>query len=147
VRADRYRSTTTALSDAVSLLPPPPAVPQIKTTDQTYITDARKPISMAVPYSAYPQAEADWLYDGQTLPRDNVHTSADRSEYLLKDPVKTDEGRYKIILKNRHGQGEAFINLEVIGELRCSLPVSHRKPSLALLPQCDRILFQMSPEP
>lgn len=96
--------------------PLPPAAPQIKTTDQSYITDARKPIAMAVPYSAYPQAEADWLYNNLSLPRDNIYTSADRTEYRLKDPMKSDEGRYKVVIKNKHGEGEAFINLEVIGE-------------------------------
>lgn len=72
---------------------------------------------MAVPYSAYPQAEADWLYDNQSLPKDNIYTSAERTEYRLKDPKKSDQGRYKIVIKNKHGQGEAFINLDVIGEL------------------------------
>lgn len=102
------------------IIPSPPlpssAVPQIKTTDQSYITDAGKPIVMAVPYSAYPQAEAEWLYDNLSLPKENIHTSADHTEYRLKDPKKSDEGRYKIIIKNKHGAGEAFINLEVIGE-------------------------------
>lgn len=105
------------VSDCVSFLPPPPAVPQIKTTDQSYVTDAGKPIVMAVPYSAYPKAEADWLYNNLSLPKDNIYTSADRTEYRLKDPMKSDEGRYKIIIKNKHGEGEAFINLDVIGEL------------------------------
>lgn len=91
-------------------------MPQIKTTDQSYVTDARKPIVMAVPYSAYPQAKADWLYGNLSLPRDNIHTWADRTEYRLKDPVKADEGRYKVVIKNKHGEAEAFINLEVIGE-------------------------------
>ncbi|MEQ2222441.1 hypothetical protein ILYODFUR_026475, partial [Ilyodon furcidens] len=90
------------------------AVPQIKTTDQSYVTDAGKPIVMAIPYSAYPQAEADWLYNNLSLPKDNIHTSADRTEYWLKDPKKSDQGRYKIIIKNKHGEGEAFINLDVI---------------------------------
>uniref|UniRef100_A0A667WUR0 Titin n=1 Tax=Myripristis murdjan TaxID=586833 RepID=A0A667WUR0_9TELE len=94
----------------------PPAVPKIKTMDQSYVTDAGKPIVMAVPYSAYPKAEADWLYNNLSLPADNVHTSLDCTEYRLKDPKKSDEGRYKIIIKNKHGEGEAFINLEVIGD-------------------------------
>lgn len=94
----------------------PPAVPQIKTTDQSYVTDAGKPIVMAVPYSAYPQAEADWLYNNLSLPKDNIYTSADRTEYRLKDAKKSDQGRYKIFIKNKHGEGEAFINLDVIGE-------------------------------
>uniref|UniRef100_A0A3Q3SL05 Immunoglobulin like and fibronectin type III domain containing 1, tandem duplicate 2 n=1 Tax=Mastacembelus armatus TaxID=205130 RepID=A0A3Q3SL05_9TELE len=88
-----------------------------KTTDQTitdYVTDVGKPIVMTVPYSAYPQAKADWLYDNQSVPKDNIHTSADRTEYRLRDPKKSDEGRYKIIIKNKHGEGEAFINLDVI---------------------------------
>lgn len=96
---------------------PLPAVPQIKTTDQSYVTDAGKPIVLAVPYSAYPQAEADWLYDNQSVSKDNIYTSAERTEYRLKDPKKSDQGRYKIVIKNKHGQGEAFINLDVIGEL------------------------------
>ncbi|MEQ2170442.1 hypothetical protein GOODEAATRI_000282 [Goodea atripinnis] len=86
----------------------------IKTTDQSYVTDAGKPIVMAIPYTAYPQAEADWLYNNLSLPKDNIHTSADRTEYWLKDPKKSDQGRYKIIIKNKHGEGEAFINLDVI---------------------------------
>lgn len=90
-------------------------MPLIKTTDQTYVTDAGKPIVMAVPYSAYPQAEASWLYGDLSLPNDSIHTSADRTEYKLKDPKKADEGRYKIIIKNKHGEGEAFIHLDVIG--------------------------------
>uniref|UniRef100_A0A4W6E3Q2 Uncharacterized protein n=1 Tax=Lates calcarifer TaxID=8187 RepID=A0A4W6E3Q2_LATCA len=64
--------------------------------------------------NAYPKAEADWLYNNLSLPKDNIYTSADRTEYRLKDPMKSDEGRYKIIIKNKHGEGEAFINLDVI---------------------------------
>lgn len=80
------------------------------------MTDAGKPITMAVPYSAYPQAAADWLYNNLSLPNDTVHTSADLTEYRLKDPKKVDEGLYKVIIRNKHGEGEAFINLDVIGE-------------------------------
>lgn len=72
---------------------------------------------MSVPYSAYPQAQADWLYDSQSLPKDNIYTSGDHTEYRLKDPQKSDEGRYKVIIKNKHGEGEAFISLDVIGEI------------------------------
>ncbi|CAG5962790.1 unnamed protein product, partial [Menidia menidia] len=98
------------------------AAPQMKTTDQTYVTDAGKPIVMAVPYSAYPKAEADWLYNNLSLPKDNIHTSADRTEYRLKDPKKSDQGRYRVTIKNKHGQGEAFITLDVIDERPfCSL--------------------------
>uniref|UniRef100_A0A3P8UGP9 Immunoglobulin superfamily member 22 n=1 Tax=Cynoglossus semilaevis TaxID=244447 RepID=A0A3P8UGP9_CYNSE len=82
--------------------------------DQDVVTDAGKPIVLFVPYSAYPQAKADWLYDNQNLPQDNIYTSADRTEYRLKDPKKSDQGRYKITIKNKHGEGEAFINLQVI---------------------------------
>lgn len=108
-----------------------PAVPQIKTTDQNYVTDARKPIVMVVPYSAYPQAKADWQYNGLSLPKDNIHTSTDRTEYRLKDPVKADEGRYKVIIKNKHGEGEAYINLEVIGEFLPWSPCEHRGGSVS----------------
>lgn len=97
-------------------------MPQIKTTDQNYVTDARKPVVMVVPYSAYPQAEADWQYNGLSLPSDNIHTSMDRTEYRLKDPVKADEGRYKVIIKNKHGEAEAYINLDVIGEFPLWFP-------------------------
>jgi len=92
----------------------------MKTTDQSYVTDAGKPIVMAVPYSAYPKAEADWLYNNLSLPKDSIHTSADRTEYRLKDPKKSDQGRYRITVKNKHGEGEAFISLDVIGELSSS---------------------------
>lgn len=84
--------------------------------DQDLVTDAGKPFVMAVPYNAYPHAEAEWFYDNISLPKDNLYTTPDKAEYRLKDPKKSDEGRYKIIIKNKHGQGEAFINLKVIGE-------------------------------
>lgn len=92
------------------------AVPKIKTIDQDLVTDAGKPFAMSVPYNAYPHAEAEWFFDNISLPKENLHTAPDKAEYRLKDPKKSDEGRYKIIIKNKHGQGEAFINLKVVGE-------------------------------
>lgn len=92
-------------------------MPKIKTTDQNLVTDAGKPFVMAIPYDAYPRAEAEWFFNLVTLPVQNIDTSADKTEYRLKSPKKTDQGRYKIIIKNKHGQGEAFINLDVIGKL------------------------------
>lgn len=71
---------------------------------------------MSVPYNAYPHAEAEWFFDNVSLSKDNIYTSPDKTEYRLKDPKKLDEGRYKIIIKNKHGEGEAFINLKVVGE-------------------------------
>lgn len=106
-------------------------MPQIKTTDQSYTTDIRKPIVMTVPYSAYPRAEADWLYDNLSLPKDNIYTSADLTEYQLKDPLKSDEGRYKVIIKNKHGAGEAFISLEVIGENEVSSVALNELPFIS----------------
>lgn len=91
-------------------------MPKIKTTDQNLVTDAGKPFVMAVPYDAYPRAEAEWFYEDTSLPTQNIDTSNDRTEYRLKDPKKSDKGRYKVVIKNKHGTGEAFINLDVIGE-------------------------------
>lgn len=92
-------------------------MPKIKTLDQDLVTDAGKPFVMGVPYSAYPKAETEWFYESTSLPKDNSQTSADKTEYRLKDPKKSDQGRYKVTIKNKHGQGEAFINLTVIGML------------------------------
>lgn len=89
----------------------------MKTTDQSYVTDAGKPIIMTVPYSAYPVAKADWLYEERKTPIDRIHTSADHTEYRLKDPKKGDQGRYKVIIENKHGYGKAYVTLDVIGEL------------------------------
>lgn len=72
---------------------------------------------MTVPYDAYPRAEVEWFFNDTSLPMQNIDTSTDKTEYRLKDPKKSDQGRYKIVIKNKHGQGEAFINLDVIGEL------------------------------
>ena len=98
-------------------------MPKIKTTDQSYVTDAGKPIVMAIPYSAYPKPEAQWLFGSSPLPKDDIHTSADRTEYQLKDPKKTDEGRYKVFIKNKHGDGEAFIHLAVVGKSNENQPI------------------------
>ena len=72
---------------------------------------------MMVPYDAYPQAEAEWFFNDSSLPMQNFETSSDRTDYRLKDPKKSDQGRYKILIKNKHGKGEAFINLDVIGKI------------------------------
>ncbi|KAL0184766.1 hypothetical protein M9458_020462, partial [Cirrhinus mrigala] len=94
------------------------AVPKIKTTDQNLVTDAGKPFVMTVPYDAYPRAEAEWFYNDISLPGQNIDTSNERTDYRLKDPKKSDQGRYKIVIKNKHGTGEAFINLDVIDDLQ-----------------------------
>lgn len=94
----------------------PAAVPKIKTTDQNLVTDAGKPFVMTVPYDAYPRADAEWFFEGTSLPVQNIDTSVDKTEYRLKSPAKEDQGRYKVVIKNKHGEGEAFINLDVIGE-------------------------------
>lgn len=93
------------------------AFPKIKTTDQNLVTDAGKPFVMTVPYDAYPRAETEWFFEGNSLPVQNIDSSADRTEYRLKSPTKDDKGRYRVVIKNKHGEGEAFINLDVIGEL------------------------------
>lgn len=72
---------------------------------------------LTVPYDAYPRAEAEWFFNDISLPVQNIDTTTDKTEYRLKDTKKSDQGRYKIVIKNKHGQGEAFINLDVIGEL------------------------------
>ncbi|KAA8578949.1 hypothetical protein FQN60_006041, partial [Etheostoma spectabile] len=90
------------------------AVPKIKTTDQNLVTDAGKPFVMSVPYDAYPRADAEWIYEGAALPVQNIDTSAEKTEYRLKSPRKEDQGRYRVVVRNKHGQGEAFINLDVI---------------------------------
>lgn len=92
------------------------AVPKIKTTDQNLVTDAGKPFVMSVPYDAYPRADTEWFLQGASLPIQNIDSSADKTEYRLKSPSKEDQGRYKVVIKNKHGEGEAFINLDVIGE-------------------------------
>lgn len=71
---------------------------------------------MSVPYDAYPRADAEWVFAGTSLPVQNIDTSIDKTEYRLKCPSKEDQGRYKVVIKNKHGVGEAFINLDVIGE-------------------------------
>lgn len=72
---------------------------------------------MTVPFDAYPRAESEWFFNDTSLQMQNIDTSTDKTEYRLKDPKKSDQGRYKIVIKNKHGQGEAFINLDVIGKL------------------------------
>lgn len=104
------------LKFAPNNLIPSAAIPKIKTTDQNLVTDAGKPFVMAVPYDAYPRADAEWFFDGKSLPVQNIDTSIDKTEYRLKSPVKEDQGRYRVVIKNKHGEGEAFINLDVIGK-------------------------------
>lgn len=71
---------------------------------------------MSVPYDAYPRADAEWFFADAMLPVQNIDTSIDKTEYRLKSPSKEDQGRYKVVIKNKHGTGEAIINLDVIGQ-------------------------------
>lgn len=80
------------------------------------MTDAGRPFVMSTPYDAYPRADAEWLFEGASLPVQNIDTTVDKTEYRLKNPIKGDQGRYKVVIKNKHGEAEAFINLDVIGE-------------------------------
>lgn len=91
------------------------AVPKIKTTDQKLVTDAGKPFIMHVPYDAYPRAETEWFFGDTSLPVQNTDTSVDKTEYRLKSPSKEDQGHYKVVIRNKHGAAEAFIDLDVIG--------------------------------
>uniref|UniRef100_A0A6I8RUS1 Titin n=1 Tax=Xenopus tropicalis TaxID=8364 RepID=A0A6I8RUS1_XENTR len=90
------------------------AVPKIKTADQNIVIDAGKPLTMSVPYDAYPKAEAEWKKDDETLSDVHVDTTANDTSFRITETKKADRGRYKIILHNKHGKAEAFINLEVI---------------------------------
>lgn len=93
------------------------AAPKFKTTDQNLVTDAGKLFVMTVPFDAYPRAEAEWIFGDISLPRQNIDTSTDKTEYRLKEPKKSDQGQYKIVIQNKHGKGEAYINLDIIGKL------------------------------
>uniref|UniRef100_A0A6I8QTY6 Titin n=1 Tax=Xenopus tropicalis TaxID=8364 RepID=A0A6I8QTY6_XENTR len=90
------------------------SVPKIKTADQNIVIDAGKPLTMSVPYDAYPKAEAEWKKDDETLSDVHVDTTANDTSFRITETKKADRGRYKIILHNKHGKAEAFINLEVI---------------------------------
>lgn len=97
------------------------AIPKIKTSDLNLETDAGKPFTMTLPYDAYPRAEAEWFKEDSTtseyvsLPDQNIDTTADKTSYRLFDPRRYDKGRYKVVIQNKHGKGEGYINLNVIG--------------------------------
>lgn len=80
------------------------------------MVDVGKPLTMTVPYDAYPRAEAEWLKEEENLPTTTVDTTNDCTTFKIHEAKKSDKGRYKVILRNKHGQAEAFINVEVIGK-------------------------------
>lgn len=80
------------------------------------MVDVGKPLTMTVPYDAYPRAEAEWLKGEENLPTTTVDTTTDCTTFKIYEAKKSDKGRYKVILRNKHGQAEAFINVEVIGK-------------------------------
>uniref|UniRef100_A0A8C9EWG0 Titin n=1 Tax=Pavo cristatus TaxID=9049 RepID=A0A8C9EWG0_PAVCR len=90
------------------------AAPRIKTGDQNLVVDVGKPLTMTVPYDAYPRAEAEWLKGEESLPTTTVDTTTDCTTFKIYEAKKSDKGRYKVVLRNKHGQAEAFINVEVI---------------------------------
>uniref|UniRef100_A0A8C0EKB2 Titin n=1 Tax=Bubo bubo TaxID=30461 RepID=A0A8C0EKB2_BUBBB len=90
------------------------SAPRIKTGDQNLVVDVGKPLTMTVPYDAYPRAEAEWLKGEESLPTTTVDTTTDCTTFKIYEAKKSDKGRYKVILRNKHGQAEAFINVEVI---------------------------------
>uniref|UniRef100_A0A8U8C7U8 Uncharacterized protein n=1 Tax=Geospiza parvula TaxID=87175 RepID=A0A8U8C7U8_GEOPR len=90
------------------------SAPKIKTGDQNLVVDVGKPLTMTVPYDAYPRAEAEWFKAGESLPTTTVDTTTDCTTFKIYEAKKSDKGRYRIVLRNKHGQAEAFINVEVI---------------------------------
>lgn len=92
------------------------AAPRIKTGDQNLVVDVGKPLTMTVPYDAYPRAEAEWLKGEENLPTATVDTTTDCTTFKIYEAKISDKGRYKVILRNKHGQAEAFINVQVIGK-------------------------------
>lgn len=92
------------------------AAPKIKTGDQNLVVDVGKPLTMTVPYDAYPRAEAEWFKAGESLPTTTVDTTTDCTTFKIYEAKKSDKGRYRVVLRNKHGQAEAFINVEVIGK-------------------------------
>lgn len=101
----------------------------MKTTDQNLVTDAGKPFVMSVPYDAYPRADTEWSFEGVGLPAQNIDSSAEKTEYRLKSPNKEDRGKYRVVIRNKHGEAEAFINLDVIGERATARTFSWRSQS------------------
>ena len=98
----------------------PLAAPKIKTADQDLEVDAGQPLTMVVPYYAYPKAEAEWFKENEPLSSKTVDTTAEQTSFRILKAKKGDKGRYKIVLQNKHGKAEGFINLKVIGK-----PLSH----------------------
>lgn len=97
-----------------------PAAPKIKTGDQDLVVDVGQPLTMVVPYDAYPKAEAEWFKENEALSSKTVDTTAEQTSFRILEAKKGDKGRYKIVLQNKHGKAEAFINLKVIGK-----PLNH----------------------
>lgn len=75
---------------------------------------------MVVPYDAYPKAEAEWFKENEPLSSKTVDTTAEQTSFRILKAKKEDKGRYKVVLQNKHGKAEGFINLKVIGK-----PLSH----------------------
>lgn len=98
------------------MFPFSPAAPKIKTADQDLVVDAGQPLTMVVPYDAYPKAEAEWFKENEPLSTKTVDTTAEQTSFRIVEAKKQDKGRYKIVLQNKHGKAEGFINLQVIGK-------------------------------
>lgn len=75
---------------------------------------------MVVPYYAYPKAEAEWFKENEPLSSKTVDTTAEQTSLQNFSSQERRQGRYKIVLQNKHGKAEGFINLKVIGK-----PLSH----------------------
>ncbi|KAK7938954.1 hypothetical protein WMY93_002280 [Mugilogobius chulae] len=86
---------------------------KIKTTDQTLVTDAGKPFVMSV-RTMLILAPTPSVLRPNVSPVQNIDTNLDKTEYRLKSPTKEDQGRYRVHIKNKHGEAEAHIQLDVI---------------------------------
>lgn len=84
------------------------------------MVDVGQPLTMVVPYDAYPKAEAEWFKENEPLSSKTVDTTAEQTSFRILKAKKEDKGRYKVVLQNKHGKAEGFINLKVIGK-----PLSH----------------------
>lgn len=80
------------------------------------MVDVGQPLTMNVPYDAYPRAEAEWYKEDEALPTQTMDTTVDCTTFRIYEAKTSHRGAYKIILKNKHGKAEAHINVAVIGK-------------------------------
>jgi len=110
-------SCRSASTEARLIITAPPKISDITKYQETIVLHTNKSVIVEVPFTASPQPEVEWTYNGGRLPdarRITSETIYNMTALTLSRAYKSDTGDYTLSLKNEHGKASVNVKVRVI---------------------------------